>query len=344
MAKIIPKGPFVEIIHQICTNIFKGTDIKEKKMMSNYNLFLKLFICDPGLPIPYTYITDYVYKNPQFYIASKSEENHEIVSIETEINIENSSSEYNLKTVIDEVLEQIDLNIERLSSLTQDSNVQKVLDKIGRHIKLAITQADFIRRNYELIRTELVDTEIKVNETNARIAKTVQDVGSIQKSFNGLTDIKSKLYAEFVSILGIFTGIVIGIMGSLQTISSVFSHINKVSTDKLLVFSSLTAACIITILFLLMKWVSAIVSQNFDRIDSRNVPQILKDNVVFSTFMLILASAFVLGGALRYGGINTYLQSIFSNTTFSAVAVLLIPTLIVIIWFTVIIDHFFNKK
>jgi hypothetical protein len=306
--KIVPAKPFVKIIKEI----YKGNlNESSQTVINNINNFFQNYIVDQDTRIPYSLISDLIYSDKKFYGND----------IHDDINNDD------LDNTVDEKMDVVDENIQILLDNVIKPNIklQKSINKIGDHIKLSIVQSHYIRKTTMVVKVEANDViKQKINEN------------------------KVKIYTEFVSILGIFTGIIVGIMGSLQTISSVFSHIDTVSTGKLLMFSSLTSGGVITMLFLLMKWVSVIASQNFSRTsDKRSFPQLLKDNVVFSSFMLLLLSLFILGGTLNYNGVNDALQEIFDSHVFAMISIAIIPTFLTVIWVIVLVYHFievYNQK
>lgn len=303
--KIVPDKPFKKIIKKIYTG-----DLHEvsDNAVKNINDFFQNYIANTDIRIPYSLISKIIYNDRNFYGN----------------NIQDIINSEDLDNTVDEKLDIVDENIEILLESTDSKNLdlRKSINKIGDHIKLAIIQSHYIRKTSRSVEKEASKVVlIKINEN------------------------KVKIYAEFVSILGIFTGIIVGIMGSLQSINTVFSKINSTSTGKLLVFSSLTSGCIVTLVFLLMKWISTIASQNFNRTsDNRSLPQLIKDNVVFVTFMLLMLSMTLIGASLQYKSIQKFLTWFYSNQIMAPLAVFGFPVFIVIIWTVVFIFHFCQRK
>lgn len=158
-----------------------------------------------------------------------------------------------------------------------DSKIADKFVKVEDHINLAITQRNFILRNIE-----------KLNQNLESATQTVES----------LKEIKTRIYTEFVTILGIFTAVVLGAFGSLQLIGSVFTNIKEVPTGKLLVFSSLTSLGVVIMLFLLMQWINKIVHR--DHSGAKYWDYSYKGNVVFYTGVIVMIYMLFIG-TLLYG-------------------------------------------
>ncbi|NCG67156.1 hypothetical protein GWJ21_04140 [Bacillus coagulans] len=205
--------------------------------------------------------------------------------------------------------------IEKSNEESKDENIKKSFERFEDHVHLAITQREFILKNVAALERKVRPLDIAVKDASKQVKLIIRS--------------KAKIYAEFVSILGIFTGIVIGVMGSLQTISSVFSHINSVPTGKLLAFSSLTAMGVITIIFLLMKLVSNIVVITFEEeIPKSSLRAVIARNYVYFMSILVLFYFFILGGVLYFDGLKDFFSVLFGNPVIPFIVIVAIPLVI----------------
>lgn len=86
------------------------------------------------------------------------------------------------------------------------------LDKFERHIRLGCYQRDF-----------LLQTVSEANQMAESAIKTAREI----------KDIKTKIYSEFIAILGIFTAISFALMGSIQTFGTVFDKVDNPSSASM---------------------------------------------------------------------------------------------------------------
>src|SRR5699024_7396858 len=71
-----------------------------------------------------------------------------------------------------------------------------------------------------------------------------------------VNDTKTSIYTSIITILGIFTAIVFGVFGGMEILGNVMENISDVKISKLLIFSSLLIAAVLTILCLLMNGIA----------------------------------------------------------------------------------------
>lgn len=141
-------------------------------------------------------------------------------------------------------LELLDINIQKIrENIISESFLGKhdaisYCDKIVRHIKLAKIQKEYISNNISKL-----DSDIE-------IAK--EEVGKIKET-------KTKIYTEFVSILGIFASIIFGVFGGFQEIQLIGQNLNSTPIPKLLIFSSLVMLGITIIVFLCFNAISKLI-------------------------------------------------------------------------------------
>ncbi|MED4885460.1 hypothetical protein [Bacillus smithii] len=189
----------------------------------------------------------------------------------------------------DEKIEIIQDNLTRVRECSIEQGCSNIVssnfDRLEDHIHLAIAQRNFILKNINKLEKQL-------HEKSVELDKLTVDLEEAKKSIDSIKDIKTSIYAEFVTILGIFTAVVLGAFGSLQVISSVFKNIKDVPTGKLLVFSSLTSLGVVILLFLLMRWINRIVHLNNK---NSNWDTSLRDNLVFTISIIILTYILALG-------------------------------------------------
>ncbi|MGW6384967.1 hypothetical protein [Peribacillus butanolivorans] len=205
-------------------------------------------------------------------------------------------------------------------NLALDSNLNEKFKKVQDHILLAITQRKFILDNIEVLKTEL-------NQKTEELQSLTQELEVAKKTVDNLKDIKTRIYTEFVSILGIFTAVVLGAFGSLQVIGSVFNHIKDVSTGKLLVFSSLTSIGVLILLFLLMRWINQIVRRDSDNLWEYN----FKENIFFLMSLFVLLYMLVVGFLLYNEEPKNSIFKLFSDGQLGIIVFIIITIITIVV-------------
>lgn len=98
-----------------------------------------------------------------------------------------------------------------LDSSDKSYNIE-VFGKFQKHVNLACVQREFISNN-------MIEAR--------KMAKEASEVAS------EASGIKTKIYSEFIAILGIFTAISFAMMGSLQVLGTIFNDVSNPSDKKL---------------------------------------------------------------------------------------------------------------
>ncbi len=139
------------------------------------------------------------------------------------------------------------------SQLDEDQRLKKRFYKLVDHMKLASFQLGEIA---QVSKEKLDKLDLKISESNAAL-ETYNE--KLIDSINDTKNEQSKIYIQFVTILGIFTAIVFSMFGGLKLLEFTLSSIQGIATWKATVFFSMFAIATLSMLFLLMRWVSIIV-------------------------------------------------------------------------------------
>ena len=123
--------------------------------------------------------------------------------------------------------------------------VEKVTKDILRNVELAITQKVYIDKNVEIANSKLEE---------------------INHEFEEIQDTKSKIYTDFITILGIFTAITFAIFGGLQLIGTSLGNLKGFVTIKnvggILIIASVILLSVYLILMALVVGLSKLLSRN----------------------------------------------------------------------------------
>ena len=123
-------------------------------------------------------------------------------------------------------------------------SIERCLDKVMRHIRLAMFQYDYITRGIEKTEGALKNANQRIIELSKSTENSLDNVKeTTQLSKEALEEArmtaaqveenKTKIYSEFIAILGIFTAISFALMGSIQTFGTVFSKVDNPSSASL---------------------------------------------------------------------------------------------------------------
>lgn len=122
-----------------------------------------------------------------------------------------------------------DNNIKGVNDEVFDS---KFSEKIVEHIRLCCFQRIYIEKNANQalsISQEASELSIKAEESAKKAAELSTTAA---KSAKEAEDIKSKIYSDFISILGIFTAVSFLAMGSLQVLGDLFKGVGDPSSEN----------------------------------------------------------------------------------------------------------------
>ena len=126
---------------------------------------------------------------------------------------------------------------------------EKIFYKILRHIDLALIQKHRF-------------ATIKLKE----MEKLKQDYESLNKQYEELKENADKQYrsmlTQFISILGIFSAIMMGAFGAIQSFANLFNNAKDISMGKILIISSIGASSVILILFFLLNGIAKLTDRS----------------------------------------------------------------------------------
>jgi uncharacterized protein YbjQ (UPF0145 family) len=187
-----------------------------------------------------------------FYVAGERHSYSEISSI-----IFNSENDEDNEILALKAKKLVKMAEERqeLTSQQQIDKFKKFLD----HINLAILQKEYIKGYVMRFDNKNNALERNIKETEK---KALNAISNIRMKIKELNENKTKIYSEFISILGIFSAIVLAAFGGLQILSNILGNIQNVKTSKLLVFSSFSVSAIFTLLFILFNGIAKLTGKN----------------------------------------------------------------------------------
>lgn len=186
-------------------------------------------------------------------------------------------------TVLDTMFNEIQKYIkeDEITEKIKKEKSIKCLNKIIRHIHLALVQYDFIsERTFEIskLNWELQQARDSLDILTSDLDKKVNEV-------------EKNIYSNQMSVLGIFAGVVVAFIGGFGVTVNVFSNlVNNVPINKIIVISSLLFIGISSTIYLLLMVSSGITS--------REKLALRADKVFYKTVRIL--ALICLGSALVY--------------------------------------------
>lgn len=135
-----------------------------------------------------------------------------------------------------------------------DNKSKRIFLKIKEHISLSSFQRNHLD---DRMRKRLTDTMDKISEVNSEIKALSDELETVEKKAHRKAD---KLVVQFITILGIFSAIMMGTLGSFQGFTSIFSNAEKIPIGKILIISAAGASGVSLIIFLLLHAISKLTS------------------------------------------------------------------------------------
>lgn len=134
--------------------------------------------------------------------------------------------------------------------------------KLLEHTKLAGIQYQTL---YRRTKKEVSDLHNNLNNISDMANKTSKKLNKINKKLNEVKDVKTSIYTDFITILGIFSSFVFVMFGGFSALSDIIQSVSytTVSLPKTLLISSSLFGFLITVLYSLLYWISIIVDKPF---------------------------------------------------------------------------------
>lgn len=257
----------------------------------------------------------------------------------------------------DDKVDTLRFNLEAISLKTVDGSILKNIEKLIDHTDLAQQQKKFIEdqdKELEVLirgmhkaitkaKTEMTDNKTEFDAAKDKLeereTKVKEEMDNILKEID---EHRTGIYTQFVTILGIFTAIIIGVFGGIEIIGNVMNNIETVKISKLLMFSSLVMGSIITILYLLLISLSNLTGNPIRSCGCNNGSEckhaLIKKHPIYIISMILSLYLFIIGTIAQGFGTNDLkgllLLDKFMNNGYSIVVVAII--ILVIFLFTFI--------
>jgi len=213
--------------------------------------------------------------------------------------------------------------------LDEDESLEKRFYKLIDHIELASFQIGEISQHFREETNSLVK---EIYESKEKLIEVEKEVNNKNAQFENISEEISKIYTQFVTILGIFTAIVISVFGGLSIVNGVFSRIDETPVWKIVLVGSVVSIAIISMLFLLTSWISSIIHKPSDN-DEHSFMRSITNNGAFTTGIFIFCYLIIASVAFSSEKTTTKLKQLFNIwDSLFILAILIIPILVPILF------------
>ncbi|GAB3801062.1 coiled-coil domain-containing protein [Virgibacillus kimchii] len=205
--------------------------------------------------------------------------------------VANEENNTEIATKIEKLIDHADL-AENQRKLIEDVSKESEVFMKGLRTALENTREETLKAREELAKTksQITEAQQKLIQTRNKLQEnydnTRADVEELQKD-------KSNIYTQFVTILGIFSAIIFATFGSLEILKNILGNISTTPTAKLIVFSSLSIAGIIFLLFVLFNGLSRLTGKTIRSCECENKGIDCKHSI-FTKHPTIITFGFIL--------------------------------------------------
>lgn len=232
---------------------------------------------------------------------------HSYSDISSTIYAEKQKGENDINSINSEPLDILGDNNEKLHKRVEeyyqteegkkfitDEQIFAKYHKLYDHIKLEIVRLNNydtqIKRVIELTQNSNNSIESKIDDFNQRISETSKDIdGKFETKLEDVKRASDKMKSEYISILGIFSSIVLAFVGGMAFSTSVLENINKASIYRLVLVAFIVGIVFFNIICVLMEFIKRI----HENTTPKNINELLKDNLLWIVVNVILIAGII---------------------------------------------------
>jgi hypothetical protein len=220
-------------------------------------------------------------------------------------------------------------------ALAQISNLDIEVKKLSKDASTSINDVETFKTGLREMKKEVVDLRASLNES-----EELSD--QISKTFENLKLDKTKIYTDFVSILGIFATIIFAAFGGLNLLSGIFDNLKDVRVGKLFIFSSLIIGAIISMLFILLNGIAKLTGLNLKSCNcyAENKDcnhHWVKQHPSIVIISVLIALIFLEGTLLYFVEYRELIEYVNKGSLWLQATLLFVPFIgALLLWFTVI--------
>lgn len=205
--------------------------------------------------------TRHRYSEVARYINEKSINDEQIIAfILANLEMIIDYCQNNLK-ILDKQINSVKIETEYETNNLDSSELVQKLHKLKDHIELELDRIEFSVKREREVRIRMVE------DLNNTLRKAQDDM------INTANNIEAKLNNTVISVLGIFSAIIIDFFGGLNVLGNIFTHVSNssVSIYRLIFMSCLTGLIVFNTIFMLLHFISKILDRNMGKYCSYDI-------------------------------------------------------------------------
>lgn len=182
---------------------------------------------------------------------------------------------------------------------------EKYLNKINRHVSLAIIQRKFIAEVSSDAEEKIIGLNGKIEDTTTKISSSEAELSRVKKDLSitekRLNETKGSMYTEFIAILGIFSALLFGLFVGFDTFKELIASISSnAKISRSIIMGSLLLIGLDSLVFLLFEGIASLTDKNFKVCcDEQKCPHKISERYpVYFFSMLILIMVVLVSGTL----------------------------------------------
>lgn len=146
------------------------------------------------------------------------------------------------------------------TGFNDNGNIEYRFNKILDHLSLAFVQATEMRRLQDMI-----------DESEENLKKVNRSFEDIRHTQNIVEEKVESIYPQFITILGIFTAIIVAFFGGVSLSNSIINHKMFNNIQLFITIGAVASIFILTMLFMLMTWIDHLLDKNHYKIKYTDV-------------------------------------------------------------------------
>lgn len=177
-----------------------------------------------------------------------------------------------LYSIKEDDLEYTYQNIDKVKSCFKEydkennSNYSNQILKLEDHIRLEIARFEYLKRvqaeSTENIKAESLKLEEKIKESEKKLNELDKNIKKSKYKYDTLKKSIDNLNSQIISVIGIFSAIVITFFGGINFLESVMNSIGKVSKYRFVFAVFLTGFVMFNTIFMLINFIAKLTDKN----------------------------------------------------------------------------------
>lgn len=188
--------------------------------------------------------------------------------------------------------------MENFSNLAPSDFIEQIKNDTLRNIRLAVCQKKYITENIK-------NANEKLEEMNDKAQTIKSEFNTVQDGLKKIKDLRSKIYTDFITILGIFSALLFGMFGGFDSLKEILSNLHNTSISTTLIcFSSLMLG-LLCLIFLLVQSIARLTGKDtlgceHHGIDEHCSCSIIRKYPVFIYLMLLFSTILIISCVIRF--------------------------------------------